>query len=83
MSTWEVAVPELATMSITVTLAPRVRCGLHALLHDHLTRLSVRPAGEPGGGTVNQVTGTVIGTVIQARDINGDVNLGNKPFWRR
>ena len=75
--------PELTTMSITVMLAPRVRGGLHALLGARLADLAARHTDDPGGGTVNQVNGNVTGTLIQARDVSGGINIGNNPFWRR
>jgi hypothetical protein len=31
------------------------------------------------GGVVNQINGTVTGTVIQARDIHGNITLGSGP----
>lgn len=63
--------PELVTMSIAVSITPRASKGLYALVGKLLTR-------EPGardGGVHNQITGTVIGKVVQARDIQGGVNF--------
>jgi hypothetical protein len=37
----------------------------------------VRPAVQPdAGASVNVISGTVHGNVVQARDIHGDINLG-------
>ena len=79
----EVAVPELATMSITVTLAPRVRAGLYALLRARLSSTPAQTAGDGGGGVVNLITGDVTGASIQAGTIQGPINIGNNPRRRR
>ncbi|WP_157528872.1 hypothetical protein [Nocardia sp. NRRL S-836] len=75
--------PELVTMSITVTLAPRARAGLYALLRAQLGSTPSQNAANNGGGVVNMITGNVSGNAVQAGHISGDIHLGGKPHRRR
>ena len=68
--------PEPATLSITVEVAPQAAKGLHALVRARLTSASARGPARSDGGVVNQFIGQVHGNVIQAEDINGDLNIG-------
>ncbi|GAA2831700.1 hypothetical protein [Crossiella cryophila] len=44
---------------------------------------SAEDDGERGGSVTNSVSGTVTGSVVQARDISGPVNLGRPEEPRR
>ncbi|MEU7481779.1 hypothetical protein AB0A63_37785 [Lentzea sp. NPDC042327] len=78
------AVPQVAALSITVAVAPRVRAGLHALLLARLTSLSAELAPRPSGGVTNLVTGTVTGNVVQVTgNVDGGINIGSGPHRRR
>lgn len=79
----EVTVPEPGTMSITVTLAPRVRDGLYALLRAQLTSMSAQSPTEREATVTNFVIGDVSGNAIQAGNIHGGINLGSTPRRKR
>ncbi len=67
--------PDSATLSITVEVAPQAAKGLYALVRARLTSASPNGPANSGGGVVNQVTGQVNGTVIQGQDISGGINI--------
>ncbi|KJK50950.1 hypothetical protein UK23_08870 [Lentzea aerocolonigenes] len=69
--------PEQPSISITVSIAPHVAHGLHALVQKTLREATPapRPKDDRGSGkNVNKSTGTVNGTLFQIGNVHGGIH---------
>ena len=70
--------PEQTAISITVTIAPQVAHGLHALVLKAMTEVAARTKPEDTRRTsrtvVNSHKGTVHGTLFQIGNVEGDIH---------
>jgi hypothetical protein len=67
-------VPEQPTLSIKVSVAPRVADGLHALVEQLLTKTKPKKRRRGGDVITNTFSGTARDTVIQIGKLRGRVN---------
>ncbi|MDT7786888.1 MAG: hypothetical protein QOF58_5307 [Pseudonocardiales bacterium] len=70
--------PEQPSISISVSIAPRIANGLHALVQKTLSDAApqVKPKDDRRAGDkiVNRSDGPVHGTLVQIGKVHGDVN---------
>ncbi|MFJ8963177.1 hypothetical protein ACIRG5_27700 [Lentzea sp. NPDC102401] len=70
--------PEQMTLSITVTVAPRMAGGLLGLVTKYLAKQAGETRGKDRTTVVNKSSGPVHGTLFQIGSVHGDVHYRDR-----